>query len=56
MIIMLGLWASMIAARHKHVGFCLGTGVPRHGAVGIGLSVHPYVRGMYCLQYACMSN
>jgi len=40
MIITLGLWASMIIASHKHVGFCLGTRVLRHSAVGIGLSVH----------------
>ena len=39
-VMMLGLWASMVIARHKHEGFCLGTSVLRHSAVGIGLFVH----------------
>ena len=28
-------------------GFCLGTGVPRHSAGGVGTFVRTYVRGKY---------
>jgi len=36
--------------------FCLGTGVPRHSAGGVGTFVRTYVRGTYRLQCACASN
>ena len=37
--------------------FCLGTGVPRHSAGGVGTFVRSYVvRGTYRLQCACASN
>jgi len=35
---------------------CLGTGVLRHSAGGVGLYIRVYVYGMYCSQCACVSN
>jgi len=37
--------------------FCLGAGVPRHSAGGVGMFLHMYVRGgTYGSQCTCVNN